>query len=382
MSDGGPVSQRASAATNERPLAILGRPAHDFAWFVGPGVLAAAVALWLGLADPEGDADDTGVGLWIVGVLLVDVAHVWASLYRTYLDPVARRIHGKRLVLTPLLCLWFGILLHLESPMLFWGALAYVAIFHFIKQHVGFALIYVRAGGEGPAERRLVEAAIWAGTLGPVIWWHAHLPTEFAWFLQGDLVGGLPPWLGTAALVAEVPVWLAFAVQRLRLRLRGQPYGGGHPLVPWLVLVPAINWHLGIVVFDDDRIFTITNVFLHGVPYLALVWVAGGRTRVEQALGRRARGLVAVLAAYYGLLVALAAGEEALWDRLVWHDHPELFGHAPALDVHPLVMAVVVALLTVPQATHYVLDRFIWRVGPQNPVLAQQLGLRGPSPPP
>ncbi len=368
-----------STGPTDRAHAILGRPARDFAWFVGPGVLAAIVALWVGLADPEGETDDAGLGLWIAGVLLVDVAHVWASLYRTYLDPVARRLHRTRLVVTPLLCLWLGILLHLESPLLFWGVLAYVAIFHFVKQHVGFALIYVRAGGEGAFDRRLVEAAIWAGTLGPVLWWHAHLPTRFAWFMHGDLVTGLPAWLGTAALVAEIPVWLAFAVRRVQLRLRGQ---GGHPLVPWLVLVPAINWHLGIVVFDDDRIFTITNVFLHGVPYLALVWVAGGRQRVEATLGRRARGLAVVLAAYYGLLVALAAGEEALWDRLVWHDHPELFGRATPLDVHPLAMAVVVALLTVPQATHYVLDRFIWRVGPQNPALAEQLGLRARPPRP
>ncbi|MCA9706369.1 MAG: hypothetical protein KDK70_11015 [Myxococcales bacterium] len=356
-----------------RPLAILGRPALDVAWFLGPGVLAALAALALGLPDPH-PAQDVGFGLWIVGVLLVDVAHVWASLYRTYLDPVARRLHGRRLVLTPLLCAWFGALLHLESPRLFWGVLAYVAIFHFIKQHVGFALLYVRAGGEGLRDRRLVEAAIWAGTAGPVLWWHAHLPTHFAWFLPGDLVTGLPAWLGPVALWAQVPVWLAFVLRRAWLQWRGQ----GHPLVPWLVLVPAVNWHLGIVVFDDDRIFTITNVFLHGVPYLALVWVAGGRARVERALGG-ARSLALVLGAYYGLLVALALGEEALWDRLVWHDHAVLFGASTVeLTEHPVVMALVVSLLTVPQATHYVLDRFIWRVGPRNPALAEQLGLLRP----
>lgn len=373
-----------SHPAGSRPLAILGHPARDFAWFVGPGVLAAAAALWLGLAAPASDtqANHADVGLWIVGVLLVDVAHVWASLYRTYLDPVARRLHRKRLVVTPLACLWLGTLLHLESPRLFWGVLAYVAIFHFIKQHIGFALLYVRAGGEGRGDRRLVTVATWAGTLGPVLWWHAHLPTEFAWFMQGDLVTGVPAWVGTAALVLQAPVWLVFVVRRVQLGRRGH----GHPLVPWLVLVPAINWHLGIVVFDDDRIFTITNVFLHGVPYLALVWVAGGRQRVTSALGRHARGIAIVLAAYYGLLVALAVAEEALWDRLVWHDHPGLFGHATPLDVHPLVMAVVVALLTVPQATHYVLDRFIWRVGAHNPALAAQLGLHArapasPSPP-
>lgn len=349
-------------------------PSRDFAWFVGPGVAAAIVGLCIGAFDPQPGGGETGLGLWIAGVLLVDVAHVWASLYRTYLDPDARRLHRARLLWAPMLCAWFGFLLHLESPLLFWGALAYVAIFHFIKQHVGFALLYVRGGGESRLDRRLVEAAIWAGTLGPVLFWHANLPTSFAWFLDGDLVTGLPRWVGTAALVLEIPVWGAFLVRRAMLRRAGHVA----PMVTWLAIVPAVNWHLGIVVFDDDRIFTITNVFLHGIPYLALVWVAGGRERVQAGLSavtRRSAGVPAVLAAFYGLLVALAFCEEALWDRLVWHDHPELFG-ASALDpsATEIGTAAIVALLTVPQATHYVLDRYIWRAGPHNPRLADQLG--------
>ncbi len=347
------------------PRTFLRSPAFDLGWFVLPGVLAALVGLAIGLGDPDPPGHDSLL-VWIAGVLLVDVAHVWASLYRTYLDPVARRIHRKRLIAAPLLCAWLGFLLHLESPLLFWGVLAYIAIFHFIKQHVGFALLYVRAGEETPLDRKLVDLTLWTGTLAPVIWWHAHLPTSFAWFMQGDLVPGLPPLAGTLALALELPVFLAFILRRLHLARRGRP----NPMVPLLVLIPAICWHLGIVAFDDDRIFTITNVFLHGVPYMALVWLAGGRDR----LATRIRGPVAVLAAFYGLLVALALAEEFLWDRLVWHDHPELFGATTPLDVHPILTAAAVALLAVPQATHYLLDRWIWKVGPENPALASQLG--------
>jgi hypothetical protein len=354
-------------------FAILS-PGRDLAWFVAPGIAAAIVGLAIGVLDPRSSGADAGLGLWIVGVLLVDVAHVWASLYRTYLDPQARMLHRKRLVWVPLLCAWFSFLLHLESPLLFWSVLAYVAIFHFIKQHVGFAMLYVRGGGESQLDRRIVEVAIWAGTLGPVIWWHANLPTSFAWFMDGDLFTGLPRVVGTVALALEVPVWIVFFVRRAMLRRQGHVA----PMVGWLAIVPALNWHLGIVVFDDDRIFTITNVFLHGIPYLALVWVAGGRERVQARLGaivRRPVGVPAVLVAFYGLLVALAVSEEALWDRLVWHDHPELFGaSAPDPTASAVGTAAVVALLTVPQATHYVLDRFIWRAGPDNPRLAEQLG--------
>ena len=343
-------------------------PRHDFAWFVLPGLLAAVAGLTVGLLPATSTArEGGGLGLWVFGILLVDVAHVWASLYRTYLDPQARALHRNRLWVVPLLCLWFGTLLHLESPLLFWGALAYVAIFHFIKQHLGFALLYVRAGHEDRRDRHLVSAAIWAGTLGPVLYWHAHLPTRFAWFVEGDLVSGAPAWLGTVALWGQVPIWLAFGARRIQ-RWR---QGCSNPLLLALVVLPAVNWHLGMVVFDDDRVFTITNVFFHGVPYLALVWVAGGRDTVAARLKSAGPAVLALV--FYGLLVVLAFTEEALWDRLVWHDHPGLFG-ASDLELSGLAAALVVALLTVPQATHYVLDRFIWRVGPDNPKLAAQLG--------
>ena len=96
-------------------------------------------------------------------------------------------------------------------------------------------------------------------------------------------------------------------------------------MVSRIVALTAASWNLGIVWFDDDRVFTLSNVFIHGVPYMALVWITGGRETVERKLGR-ARPLALVIAIFYVLLVVLAFGEEALWDRLVWREHAELFG--------------------------------------------------------
>ncbi len=341
---------------------------HDFTWFVLPGIVAALAGLGVGLLPATSVArEGGGLGLWILGVVLVDVAHVYASLYRTYLDPQARRLHRKRLWVIPLLCLWFGTLLHLESPLLFWSVLAYIAIFHFIKQHLGFALLYVRAGHEDALDRRLTVAAVWAGTLGPVLYWHAHLPTRFTWFVSGDLLTGAPAWLGPLALWGQLPIWVAFVARRVHRWRRGHT----NPFLFGLVVLPAINWHLGMVIFDDDRVFTITNVFFHGIPYFALVWVAGGRDLIATRLQQAGPALIGL--AFYGVLVVLALTEETLWDRLVWHDRPSVFGSSD-LELPGFAMALVVALLTVPQATHYMLDRFIWRAGPDNPRLAQQLG--------
>jgi hypothetical protein len=44
----------------------------------------------------------------------------------------------------------------------------------------------------------------------------------------------------------------------------------------------------------------------------------------------------------------------------VWHDQPGLFA-GPALELGRGVLTLLVPLLALPQATHYVLDGWIWR---------------------
>ena len=39
----------------------------------------------------------------------------------------------------------------------------------------------------------------------------------------------------------------------------------------------------------------------------------------------------------------------------------------------PLLRSLVIPLLAMPQATHYVLDAFIWKVRPKNPGLVREL---------
>jgi hypothetical protein len=121
----------------------------------------------------------------------------------------------------------------------------------------------------------------------------------------------------------------------------------------------------------------VTNVLAHGVPYVVLVRRWGG------SRFRGGRGVVASLfrpglaagVAFYGVLLALAFVEEATWDRLVWRTHGGLFP-LPSVDLSADLLAVVVPLLAVPQATHYVLDALLWRTSARvNPGLAAEIGL-------
>jgi hypothetical protein len=118
----------------------------------------------------------------------------------------------------------------------------------------------------------------------------------------------------------------------------------------------AIAWFVGIVVFDSDYAFTVTNVIMHGVPYFAIVW-AHARARRE-AKAPVLTALTQHVLVFLGALWLVAFVEELVWDRAVWHDRMWLFGEGWDVGAAKLVL---VPLLALPQLTHYVLDGFIWR---------------------
>lgn len=345
-------------------------PRFDLALLSGPALVATAVAFAL----PAG----TGVppAAWLVLVVFIDVAHVWASLYRTYLDPAELRRRPVLYAVTPLAALAGGAALYSLGSAWFWTVLAYVAVHHFIKQQIGFVALYrVRDGlSTRSPEAHLERAAVWAVTLLPLLWWHVHLPRTFEWFVVGDFVVGLPAWVLPPAATLAVAVVAAHVVLRLRSR-RAAP---GRDL--WIGTTAAA-WFGGIVLTDSDAAFTATNVVLHGVPYVALVvWVSRERWSRE-GTGPALRSLFfgPGLVLGIGLLLVLGTVEEGLWDALVWHEREAWRG---AWDPPPWVPGVAVPLLAVPQITHYVLDGFIWKL-PSNPSVRAVLSAphEDPTPP-
>lgn len=349
-------------------------PSFDGLWFIGPPALSAvAVATLSGLQGPA-----LGLWGWALTIVAVDVAHVWSTLYRTYLDPEEFRRRRALLVNVPLACLAAGALLHRAGPEWFWRALAYLAVFHFVRQQFGFVMLYRRAAGEREG-LFLDKAAVYASMLYPLAVWHATLPRAFDWFMPGDFVG-LPPWLAPVARWAYAGVLAAWSAKELRAWARGTPANLGKL---GIVLGTAAAWYVGIVRYDSDVAFTVTNVLAHGIPYFALVW-AHGRRRFAAASGwlasahRPGLGLLLFLLP----LLALAFSEEALWDWFIWNEHRSLFGGAGyALALPEPLLHLLVPLLALPQATHYVLDAWIWRFDGSNPVLEELVPKRIAAPP-
>ncbi|MDP2311699.1 MAG: hypothetical protein Q8P41_02245 [Pseudomonadota bacterium] len=360
-------------------------PAYDLAWFSGPALLASLAALLV----PDGA--EVGLFGWLVLVVIVDVAHTWATLYRAWLDPAARRDRPALLWGVPLVVFAAAMTVHTLAAPWFWTVLAYVAVFHFVRQQQGFAALYrARAGiARATLEARVEHFTVAMLCVFPVAWWHAHLPRRYAWFTPTDFLVGLPPAVATALGVVTAlsfATWLGLRTRTLLQgrrdpRLPGGPRpGGGPPLrsdprlpsAPHLrtgawqpgrdlwVLSTAVSWTVGIVLTDGDAAFTLANVLAHGVPYFALVHHVGRRQWAdgEGAVTPRWFAPAAILA-FLALPVAAAFAEELAWDALVWREH----FFAPA-DLPEWLVAVAVPLLATPQLTHYLLDGYLWRLGP------------------
>jgi hypothetical protein len=342
------------------------------------GVFLLPALAALGLSAFQAELSPTGalpLPLWIVTVLLVDVAHVWATIWRTYLDPIERARRPLLYSLIPIGAYAIGVLLHSISSATFWTALAYLAVFHFVRQQYGWVALYERASGPTSRVDRVIDsAAIYAATLFPILWWHAHLPRSFDWFVQGDFLRGL----SVRAADLAWPVYLlalgAFGLRQIQLALA---YRVLHPGKVVVVATTALCWGLGIIAADSDFVFTVTNVLIHGVPYFGVVWIYG-RSRspayLPHTIAARVFGGGAGLGVFFSVLAALAYAEEFAWDRLVWHDHAAIFP-GPSLDLGAALLAAVVPLLALPQATHYLLDAWIWKTR-EHPALLASLGAK------
>ena len=266
-----------------------------------------------------------------------------------------------RYSLTPICTYVVSVGLYAHSPRSFWRVLAYLAVYHFIRQQIGWVALYrSRSGSRATIDKWIDDAAIYAATVYPIVHWHGRLgETQFNWFVPGDFVDVS----NAAAQVTPVAkaLWVVclavFVARQLQVFVQTREIQLGKIVV---VGTTVAIWYVGIVATNSDFEFTVTNVIVHGVPYFALLYFYGRALRVTRPKALGAQVMAGGVSAFFGLLLVLAFIEEMAWNRLVYNDHDWLFG-AGSGALGAGVLVFVVPLLSLPQATHYVLDGMLWR---------------------
>jgi len=286
---------------------------------------------------------------WIFVVLAIDVAHVYGSLWRTYWHQENFRLHRSKFIMIPILVWVVGVLLYSTSGKIFWTTVAYVAVFHFIRQQYGFMRLYSRQEKQSKFANGLDFWLIHVLCLYPIIFWHVHLPRNFHWMMEGDFLVGLPKIVEEVSFFIYLALMLAYIVKEINSKSLNVPKN-------LLVLSTGLTWYFGMVYFNSDMAFTITNVLAHGIPYMALVWIYERKefSRLQNWWGPMV---------FLGVLLIFAYGEEALWAGFVWREHLSAFEFMRSMPQikEQYLLAILVPLFTLPQATHYILDGFIWK---------------------
>lgn len=324
-------------------------PVVDLSVFLG-SALVSLLLLWVG-AFTGALYSDTPDWAWVPAILLVDVAHVYSTAFRVYFVPNELKRNWLLYVSVPTISFIFGVVIHRTwGPAIFWRTLAYLAVFHFIRQQYGWVALYRAKANEKERWTKWIDTTtIYLATIYPLVFWHTHLPRNYAWFLPDNFLV-LPEFLND---ILEPVYWMSLFVYAVR-SFWSWRLGRPNPGKDVVVLTTAVCWYVGIVAFDSDYAFTVTNVIIHGVPYLALVYWYWRINRSEPVQRTRIQPLVIFLATIW----LFAYIEELVWDRSVWQQRSWLFGSSwSASQWHDFL----VPLLAVPQMTHYVLDGFIWK---------------------
>lgn len=290
---------------------------------------------------------------WISAVLLIDVAHVWSTSFRVYFDAEEFKRRIWLYTLVPIFGYAVGVALYSEGELVFWKALAIVAVFHFVRQQYGWVALYRRKLGETSRLTWWIDAAaVYLATVYPLAFWMTRLPRNFEWFVQNDFFN-LPQIVETILFPIYVLALIAYFGKSIYLYFAKSFLNIGKDIV---VATTAICWYVGIVFFNSDYAFTVTNVIIHGVPYFALIYFYAKSRR--ETSSKFYQTISSNWFVFLATLWALAYVEELFWHRGVWHEKQWLFG--ADWDWKNLKIYLV-PLLAVPQLTHYVLDGFIWR---------------------
>jgi len=292
---------------------------------------------------------------WLFFVVFIDVAHVYATLFKTYFVSKTFQEQKKMLIALPILCFGIGMILFMFGSRVFWVTLAYIAVFHFIRQQYGFMRLYSRHELKTRFSVVTDNIIIYTATGYPMLYWFMSSPRNFTWFMPDEFFTYHNNILLLFAGYVYYTILGLYAIKVTYLYIRTGKFN-----IPKnaIVVGTGLSWYFGIVYYNNDLIFTMLNIVSHGIPYMALIYLKEIKQPQVGSGGfyyylNTYKGILI----YIGILIGLAFFEEYLWEITVWNEQFTITKAGVFDDWH----FILVPLLVVPQFTHYLLDGFIWK---------------------
>ncbi len=295
---------------------------------------------------------------WLFFIVFIDVAHVYATLFKIYFKPKVFQERKRLYIALPIICFVVGLVLFSFGSLVFWRVLAYVAVFHFVRQQYGFMRLYSRGEKTGVLYRCIDNGVIYAATGYPMVYWFVNPNRQFNWFVENEFL----QIKGSQYLpYFEIVYYALIAVYVIKTVIVSFQMRSFNIPKNILILGTCVSWYFGIVYYNDDLVFTMLNVVSHGIPYMALIYFREvGDKQSFKSFGRfwQRFSPIGMLLFYIGFLLVVAFFEEFLWEGLVWGENIKLGFSNNIISGWQILL---VPLLSVPQFTHYILDGIIWK---------------------
>lgn len=357
---------------NHRSPWFLYNAWFDVIFFFMPFVIALCFAIWGSYFFPS-IISAINTPLWFFFFTIIfDVGHVWGTLYRGYFHKENMKRHRSLLIIAPifsflllLIAWWIGYFSGRELYVLPLYLLAWFAVFHFIKQQVGFIMLYSRKEshleGWNTWKQRGDNAMMWIVTLTPMYYWWTHYESiSFEWFEAGEfaLIADILPTMPYIWIIYFFAI-VFYTIFQLLLMLS---WHRTNPLKYCYLLGTALVWYFGIVHFNSAIIFWFGNMLVHGMNYYGIIIgsTLKEREKYPTLLWKSFFRYINLLLPLSLILFALA--EEYSWDQFLWQSRPDVFWeHFYNSIVSPIGISLIIAWLWSIQLTHYILDRYIWK---------------------
>lgn len=289
--------------------------------------------------------------VWLILIVGIDVAHVYATLFKTYFVKETFAESKKLLISLPIICFVIGLILFSFGTLVFWSFLAYVAVFHFIRQQYGFMRLYSRNETKTKLNVFIDNLIIYNATLFPMLFWFLSNNRKFNWFVENEF------FVFENSNLIHYLYYLYFLIigvyffKTVYIFITKKEFN-----IPKnaLIIGTYLSWYFGIVFYNNDLIFTLLNVVSHGIPYLALVYFK--EVDVTKITLLKGISQTKKIALFLVFLLGIAFLEEFFWEIFVWQENITF-----NFNVSESWQLILVPLLTVPQFTHYLLDGFIWK---------------------
>lgn len=340
----------------------LHSPLHDLSFILLPPIFMSLI-VFLFRHKIEVSSQEAFL-VWLFIRAPFDSGHVFATLFKTYFDSDEFKKFKPFLICIPIGVFLFSFIFAYTNVAIFGQFVAYMAVFHFIRQQYGLVCLYENPESRNSSWFSVDYLLIHMSCLYPMIYWHANYPKHIQWFSPENFFK-IPFFYEEFAKYFYIALIALYLFKEIYFALKGKKISLNKQLVH---LGTALCWNLSIVYFDSILVFIILVEVSHAMPYLSLIWFHG--KKVVQADRQKSffkkikfRYFFSGSAFLYLLLIfILGVGLDMMGFIFFSHPFAELRDHIPLfLITGEWKVALLLAAFTVIQFTHYILDGIIWK---------------------